>query len=82
MVLDQGGELYSNPELQDLFKQYNYNIYPTGADSLSQNGPAEQAHHTVSNGIKSCLIGAGLLIAYWLLVVCVSSRPTYSKYSS
>ena len=35
----------------------------------SQNGPVEQAHRTVSNGIKSCLVGAGLLIAYWPFVI-------------
>ena len=33
---------------------------------MSQKGPVERAHCTVSNGIKNCLIGAGLLIAYWL----------------
>ena len=65
VVLDQGGELYGNPEVQNLFKRYKYEIYPTGADSSSQNGPVERAHRTVSNGIKSCLIGAGLPIAYW-----------------
>ena len=65
VVLDQGGELYGNPDIRNLFKRYNYEIFPTGADSSSQNGPAERAHRTVSNGIKSCLIGTGLPIAYW-----------------
>ena len=65
VVLDQGGELYGNPDVCNLFTRYNYTIYPTGGDSSSQNGPVERAHHTVSNGIKSCLIGAGLPIAYW-----------------
>ena len=68
VVLDQGGELYGNPDVQNLFTRYNYTIYPTGADSSSQNGPIERAHRTVSNGIKSCLIGAGLPIAYWPFV--------------
>ena len=44
-------------------------------DSSSQNGPVKRAHCTVSNGIKSCLIGAGLLIEYWLFaflhVLCI-----------
>ena len=65
VVLDQGGELYGNPDVQNLFKRYHYEIFPTGADSSSQNGPVKRAHCTVSNGIKSCLIGAGLPIAYW-----------------
>ena len=47
------------------FTRYNYAIYPTGADSSSQNGPVKRAHCTVSNGIKSCLIGAGIAITYW-----------------
>ena len=64
VVLDQGGELYGNPYVQNLFKQYQYEIYPTGSDSSSQNGSIEHAHRTVSNGIKSYLIGAGLPIAY------------------
>ena len=40
--MDQGGELYGNPEVQNLFKQYDCAIYPTGVDSSSQNGPVEQ----------------------------------------
>ena len=40
-------------------------ILLSGSDSSSQNGPVERVHCTVSNGIKSCLIGAGLPIAYW-----------------
>ena len=65
VVLNQGGELYCNPDVRNLFKQYQCEIFPTGSDSSSQNGPVERAHRTVSNGIKSYLIGAGLPIAYW-----------------
>ena len=32
---------------------------------MSQNGPVKRAHRIVSNGIKSCLISAGLPMAYW-----------------
>ena len=65
VVLNQGGELYGHLDVRNLFKRYNYEIFPTGADSSSQNGPVKRAHCTVSNGIKSCLIGTGLPIAYW-----------------
>ena len=65
VVLDQGGELYGDPDVRNLFKRYHYGIFPTGANSLSQNGSVERVHRTVSNGIKNCLIGAGLPIAYW-----------------
>ena len=65
IFLNQGGELYGNLDVQNLFKQYQYKIYPTGADSSSQNILVKRAHHTVSNNIKSCLISAGLSITYW-----------------
>ena len=74
VVLEQGGELYGNPEVQNLFKWYQYEFFPIGSDSLSQNGLVELAHRTVFNGIKSCLIGAGLFITYspfdFLRVLC------------
>ena len=36
VVLNQGGELYENPDGQNLFKQYQYKTFPTGSDSSSQ----------------------------------------------
>jgi hypothetical protein len=48
VVMDQGGELYNNPLVRNVFKKYNYTIYPTGADNSSQNGPVERSHRTVS----------------------------------
>jgi hypothetical protein len=56
--------LYKNPRVRNLFKKFKYEIYPTGADSSSQNGPVEQSHRTVSNGVKAILIGAGLGIKF------------------
>jgi hypothetical protein len=32
VVMDQGGELYKNPQVRNLFKKFKYEIYPTGAD--------------------------------------------------
>ena len=57
--------MYGHPNVRNLFKRYQYEIDPTGSDFSTQNGPIERAHRTVSNGIKNCLIGAGLPIAYW-----------------
>ena len=65
VVMDCGGELYNNPAVRTLFKKYGYDVYPTGADTSSQNGPVERAHRTISNGIKSLLIGAGLETKFW-----------------
>ncbi|KAG7360930.1 hypothetical protein IV203_036029 [Nitzschia inconspicua] len=62
--LDQGGELYRNPAVRRLFKQYNYTVRPTGADSSNQNGPVERAHLTLGNSIRS-LHGAGLSPQFW-----------------
>ena len=64
VVLDQGGKLFGNSDVRNLFKRYKYEISPTGSDSSSQNGPVERAHRTISIGIKNRLIGAGLPIAY------------------
>ena len=65
VVLDQGGELYGNPEVRNLFEKYQYTIYKTGADASFQNGPAERGHRLVGTFIKSLLLGAGLEIKFW-----------------
>jgi hypothetical protein len=67
VVINQGGELYNNPLVRNVFKKYNYTIYPTGADNSSQNGPVERSHRTVFQGVKAILIGAGLDIKFWPL---------------
>jgi hypothetical protein len=41
VVMDQGGELYNNPLVRNVFKKYKFTIYPTGAVNSSQNGPVE-----------------------------------------
>ena len=33
VVMDQGGELYQNPAIQNLFKKFGYEIYPTSPDA-------------------------------------------------
>merc|ERR1712138_3171 len=63
--MDCGGELYNNPEVRNLFNKAGYTVFPTGSDSSSQNGPVERGHQTISTGIKSLLIGAGLDVKFW-----------------
>ena len=41
VYLDQGGELFNHPEVQNLFKEKGYDILPTGADNSHQNGPVK-----------------------------------------
>ena len=65
VVMDNGGKLYSNPKIWNLFATFGYEIYPTSPDSSNQNGPVERAHCTVSQGIKALLFGAGLNVKFW-----------------
>lgn len=63
--LDQGGELYANPQVRELFTEFGYSIFPTGADASHQNGPVERGHLTVANAVRSLLTGANLDIRFW-----------------
>ena len=63
--MNQGGELYHNPAIKNLFKKFGYEIYPTSPDVSYQNGPVERAHHTISQGIKALLFGADLDVKLW-----------------
>ena len=63
--MDNGGKLYSNLKIQNLFFTFGYEIYPTSPDSSNQNGPVEWAYQTVSQGIKALLFGAGLDVKFW-----------------
>jgi hypothetical protein len=65
VYLDQGGELYHNPEVYRLFKRFGYDVRPTGADASNQNGPVERGHLTVSNAIRALLLGASMDIKFW-----------------
>ena len=44
---------------------HSHAIRPTGADASHQNGPVEQAHLTVANAIRACLIGVNLEPKFW-----------------
>ena len=65
VVLDQGGELFGNPEVHSLFREFGYSVLPTGGYASWQNGPVERAHRTISDSIKALLIGAGLDSRFW-----------------
>eukprot|EP00980_Cylindrotheca_fusiformis_P027388 scaffold20299_cov224-Cylindrotheca_fusiformis.AAC.1 len=65
VVLDQGGELYRNPDVVRVFEKAQYEVHPTGADSSNQNGPVERGHLTVANHIRAMLVGANLDIQFW-----------------
>ena len=65
VFLDQGGELYNNPAVIQLFTRFGYEIRVTGADSSNQNGPVERGHGVVANAIRAMLLGASLPIKFW-----------------
>jgi hypothetical protein len=65
VYMDQGGELYNNPKIRDLFKEFGYDVYPTGADSSHQNGPVERSHQTIGDALRSLLTGANLDPKFW-----------------
>ena len=62
--MDQGGELYNNPAIKNLFKKFGYEVYPTIPDASHQNGAVEQAHCIVSQGVKALLFIAGLDVKF------------------
>lgn len=70
-------ELYKNPKICNLFSKFGYEILPASSDSSNQNDPIEQAHYTVSQGIKVLLIGAGLDVKNWsytfIHVLCIQN---------
>ena len=63
--MDQGGELYNNPEVRKLFTEFGYDLRPTGADASNQNAPVERGHLVVANAIRAMLLGANLPIKFW-----------------
>jgi len=66
VFMDQGGELYNNPEVRKLFTRFGYNIRPTGAAASNQNALVERGHLVVANTIRALLLGANLPIKFWL----------------
>lgn len=65
VVLDQGGELYNNPAVRELFKEFKYDIRVTGADASNQNGPVERGHRVVADAVRAMLTGANLDVKFW-----------------
>ena len=64
VILDQGGELYQSPAIRNLFKKFNYAIYPTGSDASFQN-PVERSHRSAAEAIRAMLVGANLPAKFW-----------------
>ena len=65
VYMDQGGELFNNPEVQNLFNKSGYTIKPTGADASHQNGPVERGHRTIADTMRALLTGADIDVKFW-----------------
>ena len=63
--MDQGGELYINPDIHNVFTNHHYGVRPTGTDSSYQNGPVKRAHRVIGDHVCALLIGANLSIKFW-----------------
>ena len=64
VFLDQGGKLWANPDILNVFTNFYYEVHPTGTNSSYQNGPIERAHCTVGDHVRALLIGAALDIKF------------------
>ena len=65
VFMDQGGELFGNPDIINVFRRHHYEIHPTGTDASHQNGPVERAHRVIGDHVRALLIGANLNIKFW-----------------
>jgi len=60
LVVDGGGKLGGNRELDDLFEKAGCTLQPTAPDSSSSNGPGERPHRFIGEALCAILPGAGL----------------------
>ena len=65
VVLDQGGKLYNNPAIKNLFRKFEYKILLTSPDASYQNGSVEIDHQTILQGMKALIIGTGSYMKFF-----------------
>ncbi len=81
---NQGGELARSHTLVDMaLTEFGYKVEPTGADSPSQNGQAENWNNTFAVTTRAFLYGVALEPKYWsvalLLAVYLHNRRVHSR---
>ena len=64
VFMEQGSELYSNPDIVNVFTKHRYDVHPTGTDSSHQNGLVERARQVIGDHVCALLIGANLGIKF------------------
>ena len=65
VFLDQGGELWANPDILNVFTNFHYKVCPTGNDLSHQNSPVECTHCTIGDNVRVLFIVASLNIKFW-----------------
>ena len=63
--MDQGSELFNNPEVENLFTKLGHTIHLTGADASNQNGLAKRGHRTTADAMQAFPTGANLSPEFW-----------------
>ena len=61
--MDQGGELYSNSDILNVFTNHHYEVHPTWTNSSHQNEPLEGDHYVIGDHV----------CALWLVLTLISS---------
>ena len=64
VFMDQGDELYSNPDILNVFTNHHYEVHLTGTNYSHQNGPVERAHCVIGDHVPALLIGVNLGIKF------------------
>ena len=64
VFLDQGGELYANPNVKNVFANWHHVIYLTGTASSHQNGPVKRTNCSVGDHVRALLESAALGIKF------------------
>ena len=65
VFIDQGGELYYNHDILNLFTNHHYQVHPTGTNSSHQNRPVKRSRRLIGEHVCALLIGANLDIKFW-----------------
>lgn len=66
VFIDQGNELWANPDILKVFTNYHYEVLSTGTKFSQQNGPVKRAHCTVSYHVRKLVLSTSIQIKSWL----------------
>ena len=86
VFINQGDELYANPDILNVFTNHHYEVYPTGTNISHQNGHVEHSHQTIGDHVPAFLIDSSLVIKFWsnafLHHICISNAMAMNGQNS